>query len=103
MHNACRHRYRAAFLLCRRHRIDLNLLHDHDPAAFVDNLRDFVSQVRDVDFLNLFLTGLKDEDVTATMYRPLVPDSSTRCDRCPPPALLPSPLNRLAPHLVVRH
>ncbi|GAA5945114.1 hypothetical protein JCM3775_000913 [Rhodotorula graminis] len=66
------HRYRAAFLLCRRHRIDLNLLHDHDPAAFVANLHEFVSQVRDVDFLNLFLTGLKDEDVTATMYRPLV-------------------------------
>lgn len=66
------HRYRAAFLLCRRHRIDLNILHDHDPDAFVANLRDFVSQVKDVDYLNLFLSGLKDEDVTKTMYKPLV-------------------------------
>ncbi|GJN92512.1 hypothetical protein Rhopal_005542-T1 [Rhodotorula paludigena] len=66
------HRYRAAFLLCRRHRIDLNLLHDHDPGAFVASLHDFVSQIKDVDHLNLFLSGLKDEDVTETMYRPLV-------------------------------
>ncbi|BGP02142.1 Putative elongator complex protein 1 [Rhodotorula toruloides] len=65
-------RYRAAFLLCRRHRIDLNILHDHDPEAFVANLHDFVSQVKDIDYLNLFLSGLKDEDVTKTMYKPLV-------------------------------
>lgn len=75
-----RHRYRAAFLLCRRHRIDLNLLHDHDPAAFIANLHDVITQIRDVDFLNLFLTGLKEEDVTATMYRPLIASATaTRC------------------------
>ena len=66
------HRYRSAFLLCRRHRIDLNILHDHDPEAFKAHLSDFVTQVKDVDHLNLFLSGLKDEDVTKTMYRPLV-------------------------------
>ncbi|GAA6056745.1 hypothetical protein JCM3770_005875 [Rhodotorula araucariae] len=71
------HRYRAAFLLCRRHRIDLNLLHDHDPAAFVANLPEIVSQIRDIDFLNLFLTALKDEDVTRTMYRPLTGTSES--------------------------
>lgn len=65
-------RYRSAFLLCRKHRIDLNILHDHDPAAFKANLADFISQIKDVDHLNLFLSGLKDEDVTKTMYRPLV-------------------------------
>jgi hypothetical protein len=66
------HRYRSAFLLCRRHRIDLNILHDHDPEAFKAHLSDFITQVKDVDHLNLFLSGLKDEDVTKTMYRPLV-------------------------------
>lgn len=66
------HRYRSAFLLCRRHRIDLSILHDHDPEAFKAHLSDFVTQVKDVDHLNLFLSGLKDEDVTKTMYRPLV-------------------------------
>ncbi|GAA6015095.1 hypothetical protein JCM10207_008729 [Rhodosporidiobolus poonsookiae] len=66
------HRYRAAFLLCRRHRIDLNILHDHSPSAFRTNLHEFVSQIKDVDHLNLFLSGLKDEDVTRTMYRAVV-------------------------------
>ncbi|BGP57178.1 Putative elongator complex protein 1 [Rhodotorula sphaerocarpa] len=66
-------RYRSAFLLCRRHRIDLNILHDHDPAAFKAHLSDVITQIKDVDHLNLFLSGLKDEDVTRTMYRPLVP------------------------------
>ncbi|BGP42072.1 Putative elongator complex protein 1 [Rhodotorula kratochvilovae] len=74
------HRYRAAFLLCRRHRIDLNLLHDHDPRAFVENLHDVVGQIRDVDYLNLFLTSLKDEDVTRTMYRPLSGSDSPAAD-----------------------
>jgi len=67
-----RKRYRAAFLACRRHRIDLNILFDHDPSSFQANLADFVAQVKEVDHLNLFLSGLKDEDVTATMYRPLI-------------------------------
>jgi elongator complex protein 1 len=66
-----RHRFRAAFLACRRHRIDLNILYDHNPAAFEQQLASFISQIKDVDYLNLFLSGLKEEDVTATMYQPL--------------------------------
>ncbi|GAA5993070.1 hypothetical protein JCM10908_003090 [Rhodotorula pacifica] len=69
-------RYRSAFLLCRRHRIDLNILHDHDPKAFTAHLSDFISQVKDVDHLNLFFSGLKDEDVTKTMYCPLIADAA---------------------------
>ncbi|GAA5870104.1 hypothetical protein JCM1840_003583 [Sporobolomyces johnsonii] len=65
-------RYRSAFLLSRRHRIDLNLLYDHDPSAFEAHLAEFVDQVKDVDHLNLFLSGLKDEDVTRGMYRPVL-------------------------------
>ncbi|GAA5956343.1 hypothetical protein JCM21900_006151 [Sporobolomyces salmonicolor] len=65
-------RYRSAFLLSRRHRIDLNLLYDHDPSAFKAHLAEFVDQVKDVDHLNLFLSGLKDEDVTRGMYRPVL-------------------------------
>lgn len=65
--------YRAAFLACRRHRIDLNILHDHNPALFLSNVGAFVAQVREVDFLNLFLSGLKEVDVCITMYHPLVP------------------------------
>lgn len=68
-----RSRYRAAFLSCRRHRIDLNILYDHSPSPFRSHLTEFVNQVHEVDYLNLFLSGLKEEDVTETMYKPLVP------------------------------
>ncbi|SCZ89323.1 BZ3500_MvSof-1268-A1-R1_Chr1-1g01107 [Microbotryum saponariae] len=64
--------YRTAFLTCRRHRIDLNILYDHNPTTFRAHLPDFVSQVKEVDYLNLFLSGLKDEDVTKTMYKSLM-------------------------------
>lgn len=52
------------------------MLYDHDPASFRAHLAEFVAQVKDVDHLNLFLSGLKDEDVTVTMYRPLLSASS---------------------------
>ena len=62
-------RYRSALRVCRAHRLDLNLLHDHKPDDFMADLALFVKQVGDVDHLNLFLTGLKDEDVTMTLYK----------------------------------
>ncbi|GAA5885604.1 hypothetical protein JCM16303_001478 [Sporobolomyces ruberrimus] len=62
-------RFRSAFLLCRKHRIDLNLLYDHNPSFLTSHLSGFIDQVKEVDHLNLFLSGLKDEDVTKTMYK----------------------------------
>ncbi|EJD08171.1 IkappaB kinase complex, IKAP component [Fomitiporia mediterranea MF3/22] len=50
--------YRKAFLACRKHRIDLSILVEHDPTAFLENVSSFVEQIDDVDYLNLFLTGL---------------------------------------------
>ncbi|KAF7289209.1 polymerase II transcription elongation factor [Mycena indigotica] len=50
--------YRKAFLACRKHRIDLSVLVEHDHAAFLDNLKSFVEQVHEVDHVNLFLTSL---------------------------------------------
>nr|ODO03858.1 elongator complex protein 1 [Cryptococcus depauperatus CBS 7855] len=46
--------YRRAFLTCRKHRLDLNILYDLDPSNFMDNLDKFVEQVPEVDYLNLF-------------------------------------------------
>lgn len=51
--------YREAFLVCRRHRIDLNILCDHDRAAFIQDLPLFVDQIDSTEYLNLFITGLK--------------------------------------------
>ncbi|GAA6031547.1 hypothetical protein JCM8097_006514 [Rhodosporidiobolus ruineniae] len=79
------HRYRSAFLTSRRHRIDLNLLYDHSPASFRANIREFVDQVKEVEHLNLFLSGLKEEDVGRTMYRGMVP-SRDGADKSDPSA-----------------
>ncbi|KAJ7935380.1 pol II transcription elongation factor [Mycena leptocephala] len=50
--------YRKAFLSCRKHRIDLNALVQHNHAAFLENLPVFLEQVHEVDHINLFLTGV---------------------------------------------
>ncbi|GJE98183.1 IkappaB kinase complex IKAP component [Phanerochaete sordida] len=50
--------YAKAFSSCRRHRIDMNVLVSHDRDAFMRNITAFVEQVKDVDYINLFLTSL---------------------------------------------
>lgn len=52
-------RYREAFINCRKHRIDLNLLADHDPTVFMDNLDLFLDQIPEGDHLNLFVSALR--------------------------------------------
>jgi elongator complex protein 1 len=60
--------YRSAFLDCRTNRIDLNILYDENPKLFMDNAETILSQVHEVDHINLFLSNLRNEDVTVTMY-----------------------------------
>ncbi|KAF9415343.1 hypothetical protein BGZ94_000121 [Podila epigama] len=60
--------FRTAFVTCRKHRIDLNILYDHNSKVFMDNVAEFVKQVKEVDYLNLFLSFLRNEDVTETLY-----------------------------------
>jgi elongator complex protein 1 len=55
--------YRKAFLACRKHRIDLNVIVDKDPKRFRERLPSFIEQVHDVDYINLFLTNLGSEVV----------------------------------------
>ena len=51
--------YGGAFSLCRQHKIDLNILHDWDKLAFNEQISTFVSQVRKVDYLNIFINQLR--------------------------------------------
>ncbi|XP_052279525.1 putative elongator complex protein 1 isoform X1 [Dreissena polymorpha] len=60
--------FNEAFMVMRKHRINMNLLYDHNPAAFISNVAMFVTQVAVVTHINLFLTDLLEEDVTVTMY-----------------------------------
>ncbi|KAM4054060.1 elongator complex protein 1 isoform 1-T2 [Anomaloglossus baeobatrachus] len=60
--------FRDAFECMRKLRINLNLIYDHNPKAFLDNVELFVKQIDSVNYINLFLTEVKEEDVTTTMY-----------------------------------
>ncbi|XP_053985315.1 elongator complex protein 1 [Hylaeus volcanicus] len=60
--------YLSAFDLMRRQRINLNLLHDHDPKKFIENADKFVEQVSKPSWLSLLLSELASEDVTTTIY-----------------------------------
>nr|XP_022331417.1 putative elongator complex protein 1 [Crassostrea virginica]XP_022331418.1 putative elongator complex protein 1 [Crassostrea virginica] len=61
-------RFLDAMTAMRRHRINMNLIYDHDPDKFRTNVRHFVQQINNVSHINLFLTDLQEEDVTRTMY-----------------------------------
>ena len=54
-----RGQYRSAFVHCRKHRLDLNMLYDLNPEQFMSSLPDFVKQIPEVDYLNLFITSLE--------------------------------------------
>lgn len=60
--------YQRAFDAMRKQRINLNLLMDHTGAAFLERVPEFVRSVRNVQWLNLFLSDLDEADVTVTMY-----------------------------------
>lgn len=57
----CRHKYLPAFLLARRHRVNLNLLCDIDPSYFAEPAKALVvvDQIKKEDYLTLLLTELR--------------------------------------------
>ncbi|KAI0416440.1 IKI3 family-domain-containing protein [Xylaria grammica] len=61
--------YGRAFAFCRTQRVDMNILYDHKPEQFLANIGLFLEQVGDIANIDLFLSSLRDEDVTQTMYR----------------------------------
>ncbi|KAJ4307173.1 putative elongator complex protein 1 [Collariella sp. IMI 366227] len=61
--------YGSAFATCRTQRVDMNILFDHRPEQFLENVGLFLEQVKDPANIDLFLSTLKEEDVTQTMYR----------------------------------
>ena len=51
--------YKAAFLACRNQRVDMNILHDHNPSQFMNTVDIFVDQVQKVEHIDLFLSQLR--------------------------------------------
>lgn len=62
------HLYGKAFDLLRKQRINLNLLVDHNPTDFLAHIDEFISSINNIQWLNLFLSDLQNDDVTETMY-----------------------------------
>ena len=54
-------KYEQAFILCRKNKINLNLIYDIDPEQFMKNIKLFVTGVKKEDYLNLFLNSLIDD------------------------------------------
>ncbi|WFD35942.1 Putative elongator complex protein 1 [Malassezia cuniculi] len=48
-----------ALRICRVHRLDMNLLYDHNPESFMRSIDLFIDQVSSADHINLLLTGLR--------------------------------------------
>ncbi|KAJ3023810.1 hypothetical protein HKX48_000944 [Thoreauomyces humboldtii] len=85
--------YKTAFIICRKHRIDLNILVDHDPKAFAANTRAVVEQIAEPDHLNLLISALRDEDVSITMYTGANPVPPPSAQGRPQPGVMPGKVN----------
>lgn len=54
--------YGKAFRLIRQHKVDINMIYDVDPKQFLANIDKFVAEVKQVDYLNLFINSLNNEE-----------------------------------------
>ncbi|AET38772.1 Elongator subunit IKI3 Ecym_3279 [Eremothecium cymbalariae DBVPG len=79
--------YKEAFETCRTHRINLDILHDYAPEMFFGNLEGFINQIENVDYLNLFISCLSDEDVTETKYKETLDSNIAASLQVAPPQL----------------
>lgn len=61
--------YGKAFRTCRTQRVDMNILCDYQPDLFLQNVGLFLDQLNDVTYIDLFLSSLREEDVTQAMYK----------------------------------
>ncbi|OIW27415.1 RNA polymerase II elongator-like protein [Coniochaeta ligniaria NRRL 30616] len=69
-------RYDKAFATCRTQRVDMNILYDHRPDLFLNNVSLFLEQLEDASYIDLFLSSLREEDVTQAMYKDTRPVTS---------------------------
>jgi elongator complex protein 1 len=51
--------YNEAFLACRNQRVDMNILHDHDPDRFLAKVGVIISQIKRIEHIDLLLSQLR--------------------------------------------
>ncbi|RKP10459.1 IKI3 family-domain-containing protein [Thamnocephalis sphaerospora] len=52
--------FRSAFLACRRHRVDTNVIHRYFSGTFVKHIPQFLEQLCEIDYINLFISNLQE-------------------------------------------
>lgn len=52
-------RYDEAFLTCRNQRVDMNIIHDHDPDRFMTNIEKILTQIKRIEHIDLLLSQLR--------------------------------------------
>ena len=82
--------YRKAFFACRNHRVDMNILYDYAPTQFLGNIGSFINRLKKAEYIDLFLSQLKEDDVSYTMYRETLRDDPTTETFKARPQCLPS-------------
>ena len=70
-------RYDEAFLACRNQRVDMNIIHDHDPDRFLTNVEKIVTQINKVEHIDLLLSQLR-LVIINLVHRRLLMDIGTR-------------------------
>lgn len=60
--------YLIAFDLLRKERINLNVMCDLNPLKFIEDLNEFINQIRDSSWISLFVTELDDKNYLNTVY-----------------------------------
>lgn len=51
--------YSDAFLTCRNQRVDMNILHDHNPEKFLASIEMIVNQIKRIEHIDLLLAQLR--------------------------------------------
>ena len=51
--------YGESFLACRNQRVDMNILHDHDPERFLASIEKIVEQIERIEHIDLLLAQFR--------------------------------------------
>lgn len=72
-------RFSDAIIMVRRHRIDFNVIVDHCGwRAFLNAAPEFVKQLNNLSYLTEFVSSIKNENITETLYKNYVTLSCSR-------------------------
>ena len=68
--------YKKAFMTCRSQRVDMNILYDYAPLQFMQDVELFIKQIQKVEHIDLFLSQIRDENTTQTIYKETLREES---------------------------